>query len=694
MISFKDIARIFEEIEDRLIKSLKRNLSRHREEEEKYGLKWSAWQAEKLREVDRFRRECSAIVSEYSDKIAEDTRQLMQEQFAEGVNGAAEEAGELVLVQPEIKPLDGDTAYQTGEPDFFGVDTSKVSRLIADMTAQEHHVENSALRVMDDVYRTTVHKAQLAMSTGSVTLDQAVDMAVSDFLAKGINSIVYRDGRRVNIADYVRMALRTTSSRAALQGKSAKYKALGYDTVLVSSYGKCSPTCRPWQGRAYIDDVFSDFSGEIEDRSTGDDFNMWGKSEYCGEWFPLLSTALHHGLFHPNCRHSISLYVHGSTELPEPEDSERAERLYKAEQKQRALEREIRKHKRLAEGLSDPAEVKKAKKQLREAQKKLRDFIEQTNEAEGVTVLKRDSAREKIYGSQSSPSAPDSDYTPDVPNAPQSTAPAAPEGVAVDIEVPAQKAPEGAYSEEKIPEQPQRLSGYNKADEGNVHDSSIDNYDGNDIIESNNKKSKIPKEVIDDANKAYDIIKKDFPALLEYPSDIEYVDTGTKLGQNELTQLGSAYCAEFRVMLSDYYCSDYALLRETMAKHFVDKYSYESDNVGSLLCHEAGHSLHRILAFKRAGIKYGKIMSQDEKDKYDKEFAKIQQEVYLAAFADEGFWEIQNICMSELGSMVESNANELIAQSFGNYYYGKNKSRVANAIFGYFKRELSIYDVL
>ena len=44
--------------------------------------------------------------------------------------------------------------------------------------------------------------------------------------------------------------------------------------------------------------------------------------------------------------------------------------------------------------------------------------------------------------------------------------------------------------------------------------------------------------------------------------------------------------------------------------------------------------------------------------------------------------------------MVEENANELIAQSFGNYYYGKTKSRVANAIVEYFKRELSIYDVL
>lgn len=373
MLNFKDIVKIFEEIELRLISSLKRNLTRHKQEEQKYGFEWSAWQTEKLRNINSFRRECSAIVNEYHNIIDTNTRQIMHNEFVQGMNGI------------DIPKDD--------EPHFFGVDKTKVSTLINDVVNLEKHAETAALRTMDDVYRQTVNKAQLAMSTGSVTLQKAIDMAVQDFLSKGINCIVYSNGRRVNIADYVRMALRTTSTRANLYGMSAKIRQLGYDTLLVSSYGMCSETCLPWQGRPYIDDVFSMWDGEIQERSNGE---LWGKSHYCGKWFPLLSTALHGGLFHPNCRHTILMWRDGDP-IQEPQDNSKIQRRYKLEQHQRQLENKVRKAKRFVEGQSDPDNLKKAKKLLRDVQKELREFIADNNLNEGETVLKRDYGKEKIY---------------------------------------------------------------------------------------------------------------------------------------------------------------------------------------------------------------------------------------------------------------------------------------------------------
>ena len=84
MLDYKDIAKIFEEMELRLIASLKRNLSRHKAEEQKEGFNWSAWQAEKLKNIDKFRKENQNILGEYVDVIDEETRQLMTEQFHEG----------------------------------------------------------------------------------------------------------------------------------------------------------------------------------------------------------------------------------------------------------------------------------------------------------------------------------------------------------------------------------------------------------------------------------------------------------------------------------------------------------------------------------------------------------------------------------------------------------------------------------
>ena len=228
------------------------------------------------------------------------------------------------------------------------------------------------------------------MGTGSITLNEAIDLATRDFLDKGINCIVYADGRRVNIADYVRMALRTTSTRATLQGAAKRFAELGYDTVLISQYGGCSETCEPYQGKVYIDDVFTIWNGE----RSGD----FGKSNYCDKWFMLLSVAIRGGLFHPNCRHTMGQYIEGLTKIPKPIPAEKIREQRALEEKQRAMERKIRALKRKVEGTQDEKKVKEYKRKLREEQGKLREFIKEHDD-----VLRRDYSREKIYSGKGEP---------------------------------------------------------------------------------------------------------------------------------------------------------------------------------------------------------------------------------------------------------------------------------------------------
>ena len=268
---------------------------------------------------------------------------------------------------------------------------------------------------MDDVYRTTLNKVQLMMGTGSITLNEAIDLATRDFLDKGINCIVYADGRRVNIADYVRMALRTTSTRATLQGAAKRFAELGYDTVLISQYGGCSETCEPYQGKVYIDDVFTIWNGERR----GD----FGKSNYCDKWFMLLSVAIRGGLFHPNCRHTMGQYIEGLTKIPQPIPAEKIREQRELEEKQRAMERKIRALKRKVEGTQDEKKVKEYKRKLREEQGKLREFIKEHDD-----VLRRDYSREKIYSGKGEPKqeAPRTEEAP-MSKLPENTTPQLPE---------------------------------------------------------------------------------------------------------------------------------------------------------------------------------------------------------------------------------------------------------------------------
>ena len=398
MLSFRDIAKIFEEIELRLIASLKRNLSRHKAEEEKEGFEWSAWQAEKLNNIDNFRKENAQIADEYVDVIDDETRQLMTDQFHEGEHTAEQsvidvsESGVNVPDVPDVPAQPQPPKAPTAIPDdhFFGVNKPKMDKLMEDVTTLEKTALTAAVRNMDDVYRTTLNKVQLMMGTGSITLNEAIDLATRDFLDKGINCIVYADGRRVNIADYVRMALRTTSTRATLQGAAKRFSELGYDTVLISQYGGCSETCEPYQGKVYIDDVFTVWNGE----RSGD----FGKSNYCDKWFMLLSVAIRGGLFHPNCRHTMGQYIEGLTKIPQPIPAEKIREQRELEEKQRAMERKIRALKRKVEGTQDEKKVKEYKRKLREEQGKLREFIKEHDD-----VLRRDYSREKIYSGKGEP---------------------------------------------------------------------------------------------------------------------------------------------------------------------------------------------------------------------------------------------------------------------------------------------------
>ena len=356
----RDIAALFDALELDRIKSLHRCLARHQQQEQTEGGQngtpqhWQAWQAAKLRDLRRFRRENTAILGEYRDHIDAGTRTLLEEGAAQG-----------------------------GADGFFRMSDERMTALLNEMQQANEQSERAALRYMNDVYRKTILRTAAAMQAGGQTLQQATDAATRDFLDQGIACIRYRNGRRVNISTYAEMALRTAGTRAMLMGEAAQRERLGLDTVLVSQYGACSKTCLPWQGLVYIDDVFQPYHGP---RTPG---GTYGISRN-GRQYPLLSVAMQGGLFHPNCRHTLSTWVEGVSTRPRPMDKAKVEAAAQLEAKQRALERSVRKAKRQAAGLCDPAAAKSARARVRATQKELRDFV-----ADHGAVLRRNVWRER-----------------------------------------------------------------------------------------------------------------------------------------------------------------------------------------------------------------------------------------------------------------------------------------------------------
>ena len=362
---------LFAEMELELMASLRRNFINHKMEEQARGFSWEMWQKAKLRNLQEYHKETTSVIYRFRKRISTAIEQVLRNHFSVGVRKA-----DIKLPQDRANTgLPGEAPPQ--ETQFFGMNKKKLDALIKSTKNDFEDAQQAVYRRMDDVYRQTIFKTEFQLSSGAISLGKAIDKATEDFLAKGIDCIVYSNGRHVNIADYAEMALRTASHRATLLGEGSKRDELGVHMVFVSAHANACKLCLPWQGQILIDDVFSHPSKEYIARY---------KDKY-----KLLSDAIKAGLLHPNCRHTLATYFEGVTRLPKPQDPEKALENYNNEQKQRQLEREIRKRKRILAGTVEDGDRKEARANLRQAQKNLRDFLEEHPE------FKRSQRREKVH---------------------------------------------------------------------------------------------------------------------------------------------------------------------------------------------------------------------------------------------------------------------------------------------------------
>ena len=397
-----NIRKIYEQMELDLIASMKRNLERHKEEELKVGFKFEQWQLAKLRDLERFRKENQEIIGRYSEPIEElisftlvDTYMKGQDNVNEFIKEIKNKYVDNVFVrlpgdlEPILPPIESESMKDMAEEVienvriwqeaptprdevFFRMNDDKFNALMETIEKDFSDANAAVLRRMDDVYRQTIFRAQVHYNTGTVSLEQAIDMATKDFLEKGIDAITYSDGKKVNIASYAEMALRTANHRAYLMGEGKKRQEMGLYLVVVSAHTTACELCVPWQGLILIDDVYS--GGTKEDGN-----------------YPLLSEAMEKKFLHPQCRHNLSTYFPGITTLPKVPDMEGVEENYKREQQQRHIERQIRKYKRLAEGSIDEENRKKYNAKVREWQGIMREFLKENPK------LRRSYRREKIY---------------------------------------------------------------------------------------------------------------------------------------------------------------------------------------------------------------------------------------------------------------------------------------------------------
>jgi hypothetical protein len=290
-----NIREAFEKIEDELIDSMMRNFSRHRAEETKEGYNWTQWQAEQLKSLEGYRKHNAKKFGKRFKTINSKVEEMIRTAKADG--NASQEAEILEAVKDGFKAPKKPSEHSTAE--FFKVNDRKLDALIKSTTDDLKRAETAVLRMSNDKYRKAIFNAQVAMNTGAVTYEKAVDIACKDMLNAGLNCVEYKNGARHTLSDYADMAVKTANKRAYLRGEGEKRAEWGVSLVVVNSRQGGCPDCAKYIGKVFIDDVYS--NGKKSDGN-----------------YPLLSTAIKNGLFHPRCKDSTSTYYPKLDDLDAP----------------------------------------------------------------------------------------------------------------------------------------------------------------------------------------------------------------------------------------------------------------------------------------------------------------------------------------------------------------------------------------
>jgi hypothetical protein len=290
-------------------------------------------------------------------------------------------ASALFGIPARLLPRDPDTVRAPavlGEVPRAAVLQNLAAALIEDIGQRCQNV----LRDVLDTYRQVIAQATAASVAGGITRREASQMAFARFVDRGLTGFTDRSNRRWRLTSYVEMAVRTVTARAAVQGQTDRQERLGLQLVVVSNVaGECE-RCRPYEGR--ILRIGPGPTGDVTvlHQITGQPVEI--------EIRATVEAARRNGFQHPNCRHSLRAYLPGVTKLPEQPTADPEGDL--ARQRQRAIERNIRRWKEREQAALTPEAKAAAKTRVRKWQSAMRQHLADN------PALKRLSYREQIGG--------------------------------------------------------------------------------------------------------------------------------------------------------------------------------------------------------------------------------------------------------------------------------------------------------
>jgi hypothetical protein len=336
------------------------------------------YQVKKLAEVGQVNRETADIIAQSLDGTDEALRKSLDAAIMDALKDVeptlkkAAEQGLLMgpgLVPPAVAPNQMQ-AFKS----YYAQSADKLNLVNTVMLESTQAAYTSCLSdIVNRVERTQsiLNASAGEVVTGVSAWNEAMSSAVDKMVENGLTGFIDHAGRHWSPEAYVAMDTRTTlfnTSRAAVWERAEDY---GSDIYQVSTHDGARPLCYPWQRKLISR---TDYARDVVDLD-GDTVYVYAQSE--------TSYGKAAGLFGVNCRHYPTPFIPGFSSLrgtPQPEEENA--KAYEESQKQRGLERDLRKEKRdlaimKARGLPD-AQINAQKDRVNEASQRLDAFCKET----------------------------------------------------------------------------------------------------------------------------------------------------------------------------------------------------------------------------------------------------------------------------------------------------------------------------
>ncbi|MFF8656818.1 phage minor capsid protein [Streptomyces huasconensis] len=362
-----EVRRLYEDAEDALLERLTKALEA--------DLESPRWAELKLASIGDLR----TAVERITDALQQDTdgkvREALITAYNRGRQAAVAELGALDIGRELVA--------RRALPQAPAVD-----RLAASLAQDTRPLYVRITRVVVDAFRSVVGRVSGGVLLGAMTRRQASQRALDQVAARGITGFVDRAGRSWDMASYAEMAVRSVTARAAIEGHTDALTEIGVGLVIVSDAPLECPLCAVWEG-----EVLS-LSGEAGPHTVVAEHAVQPR----GLFAPRRSVVVHvagslvearaQGLFHPNCRHSLAAYIPGVTKRPPHHATPGT--TYEDTQRQREIERHIRRWKRAQAVAMDDAARRRAGAFIRKWQAAQREHVAAHDD------LRRKPAREQI----------------------------------------------------------------------------------------------------------------------------------------------------------------------------------------------------------------------------------------------------------------------------------------------------------